>query len=158
MNGFYLGVAEGRVAAEEVPEEDDYVAGVFGEEEGQQHVVRDEGFDDDGEEHDAVADRVGGLESGRHRGNEVGQHLHRQSERVHQQQHDYVEGSLPEKAKAKGVARAVGRHRHDYRVNVGHHKPGNPVGEVAGPENVESLVMARLPCLSLYYFYLTISF
>jgi hypothetical protein len=29
---------------------------------------------------------------------------------------------------------------------------------VAGPENVESCVKVGLPCLSLYYFYLTISF
>ncbi len=38
----YFSVAEGRVAAEEIPEEDHNIACILGKEESQKHIVRHE--------------------------------------------------------------------------------------------------------------------
>lgn len=72
----YLGVTEGRIAAEEVSQKDHNIAGVFREQKCQKHVIRHERFNHYSEEHDAVADCIGSLESRGKGRDEVGQHLH----------------------------------------------------------------------------------
>ena len=98
----YLGIAERWIETKEIFQEGDHITCILGEKEGQKHVVWGKRFNHDGKEHDSIADSIRTFESGSQGGDEVGQHLHGQSERIEQEEDDNIERCLSKETKTKG--------------------------------------------------------